>query len=218
MTATFTPLQVILRGLGNGLSTITYIMILLLLVFYLFAIASIMLFRDNDPVHFASLRLALEQEPVVDMLHVSGHGNVDGSVILLPNAAGARHQVTADNMLDWLDCVREPKCIFLDFCNSLTMTNSLRGAMASDMVTWIAWATEAMDFPASLFSEGLYEAIGMSTSLEHADLCAAYGRGRRKMTGGGYAVLEVSEQTADPPKPFGGVPKLLRGGESDSCE
>ena len=38
MTATFTPLQVILRGLGNGLSAITYIMILLLLVFYLFAI------------------------------------------------------------------------------------------------------------------------------------------------------------------------------------
>ena len=100
------------------------------------------------------LRLVLEQEPVVDMLHISGHGNADGSVILLPNAAGARHPVTVGNMLDWLDCVREPRCIFLDFCNSLTMTNSLRGAMASDAVTWIAWATEAMDFPASLFSEG----------------------------------------------------------------
>ena len=32
--------QVILRGLGNGLSAITYIMILLLLVFYLFAIGA----------------------------------------------------------------------------------------------------------------------------------------------------------------------------------
>jgi voltage-gated sodium channel len=52
-------LQMIVQGLTGGLSSIGYIMILLSLVFYLFAIAGILFFRDNDPFHFGSLPKAL---------------------------------------------------------------------------------------------------------------------------------------------------------------
>ena len=41
------------------MKSIGYIMLLLLLVFYLYAIAGIMAFRDNDPWHFGDLFTAL---------------------------------------------------------------------------------------------------------------------------------------------------------------
>jgi len=52
-------LQIIIKGLIQGLSSIFYITMLLLLVFYIFAIAAINLFRDNDPWHFPNIETAL---------------------------------------------------------------------------------------------------------------------------------------------------------------
>lgn len=52
-------LQVIVSGLISGLASIGYIAALLLLLFYLFAIIGISLFRQNDPWHFGSLHDAI---------------------------------------------------------------------------------------------------------------------------------------------------------------
>eukprot|EP00602_Paraphysomonas_sp_CaronLab_P000749 CAMPEP_0185028382 /NCGR_PEP_ID=MMETSP1103-20130426/14005_1 /TAXON_ID=36769 /ORGANISM="Paraphysomonas bandaiensis, Strain Caron Lab Isolate" /LENGTH=1046 /DNA_ID=CAMNT_0027562775 /DNA_START=74 /DNA_END=3211 /DNA_ORIENTATION=+ len=52
-------LRMIMTGLMGGLKSIVYIVILLLLVFYLYAIAGIFFFRKNDPWHFRSLAISL---------------------------------------------------------------------------------------------------------------------------------------------------------------
>jgi len=52
-------LQMIVMGLIGGLKSIGYIMILLLLVFYLYAIVGIYSFRDNDPWHYGDLFTSL---------------------------------------------------------------------------------------------------------------------------------------------------------------
>jgi len=52
-------LQVIVMGLLQGLSSVTYILILLGLVFYLFAVLGVGTFRKNDPFHFGSLGVAM---------------------------------------------------------------------------------------------------------------------------------------------------------------
>jgi len=49
-------LQVLVMGLLNSLSSIFYVALLLMLVFYLYAVMCISLFRDNDPVHFPDLQ------------------------------------------------------------------------------------------------------------------------------------------------------------------
>ena len=52
-------LQMIVDGLVGGLSSIAYILLLLVLVFYLFAVAGYYLFHDNDPFHFKTLPIAM---------------------------------------------------------------------------------------------------------------------------------------------------------------
>mgnify|MGYP002017460901 CR=1 FL=1 len=52
-------LQIILKGLARGMSSIGYIAILLFLVFYLFAIVGLMAFKQTDPAHFGGLGTAL---------------------------------------------------------------------------------------------------------------------------------------------------------------
>eukprot|EP01048_Picozoa_sp_COSAG05_P003759 COSAG05_NODE_181_length_14767_cov_9.554859_1_plen_1146_part_00 len=52
-------LQIILHGLAAGFGSISYILILMLLVYYLFAIMAIMVFKANDSVHFQDLDTAM---------------------------------------------------------------------------------------------------------------------------------------------------------------
>eukprot|EP00613_Pedinella_sp_CCMP2098_P075335 CAMPEP_0171912944 /NCGR_PEP_ID=MMETSP0993-20121228/11445_1 /TAXON_ID=483369 /ORGANISM="non described non described, Strain CCMP2098" /LENGTH=1353 /DNA_ID=CAMNT_0012546867 /DNA_START=112 /DNA_END=4169 /DNA_ORIENTATION=- len=52
-------LQVIVMGLVKGLSSVSYIMVLMMLIFYLFAVAGVDTFRENDPFHFGSLGIAM---------------------------------------------------------------------------------------------------------------------------------------------------------------
>jgi len=52
-------LQMIVQGLVAGLQSIAYILILMLLVFYLYAIMGIDMFGANDPWHFGSLENAM---------------------------------------------------------------------------------------------------------------------------------------------------------------
>ena len=50
--------QVLVMGLIGSLSSIFYVALLLMLVFYLYGIMCVSFFRDNDPVHFGSLETA----------------------------------------------------------------------------------------------------------------------------------------------------------------
>ena len=55
----FPQLQVIVNALMMGLSSIGFIGIILILVFYMCAILGMMMFADNDPWHFGNLWLAM---------------------------------------------------------------------------------------------------------------------------------------------------------------
>jgi voltage-gated sodium channel len=52
-------LRMIINGLFGGMKSIAYIVILLFLVFYLFAITGILAFQRNDPWHFRSVSISL---------------------------------------------------------------------------------------------------------------------------------------------------------------
>ena len=52
-------LAVIVNALMMGLTSIGYIGLILFLCFYVFAIAGMMLFRNNDPFHFGNLHIAM---------------------------------------------------------------------------------------------------------------------------------------------------------------
>ena len=52
-------LQLIVMGLMNGLGSVTYILLLMLLIFYLFAVMGVGSFQENDPFHFGSLGVAM---------------------------------------------------------------------------------------------------------------------------------------------------------------
>lgn len=52
-------LQVIVQGLAKGLGSVVYIMILMILVFYLYAVLGVQSFRKNDPFHFGGLGFAM---------------------------------------------------------------------------------------------------------------------------------------------------------------
>ena len=52
-------LKVIVEGLIKGLSAVTYIVMLLVLVFYLYAVLGVSSFRRNDPYHFGNVGLAM---------------------------------------------------------------------------------------------------------------------------------------------------------------
>ena len=47
------------RGLAAGIGSISYITLLLVLTLYLYAVAGIMLFGDNDPWHFKSVEISM---------------------------------------------------------------------------------------------------------------------------------------------------------------
>jgi len=52
-------LQLIVMGLINGLNSVTYILLLMLLIFYLFAVMGVNSFQKNDPMQFGSLGMAM---------------------------------------------------------------------------------------------------------------------------------------------------------------
>jgi voltage-gated sodium channel len=52
-------LQLIVMGLANGLNSVQYILILMLLIYYLFAVLGVGSFQKNDPFHFGSLGQAM---------------------------------------------------------------------------------------------------------------------------------------------------------------
>lgn len=53
------PLQMIVQGLFGGLKSITYIMLLLLLIMYLYSVMAFYTFGLNDPFHFGTVPLSM---------------------------------------------------------------------------------------------------------------------------------------------------------------
>jgi voltage-gated sodium channel len=56
---TVPDLQVIIGALIRGIPSMAYVLVLLMLPFYVYAVAGTFLFRANDPVHFESLQISL---------------------------------------------------------------------------------------------------------------------------------------------------------------
>merc|ERR1711871_1360884 len=74
-------LQIIVYGIIKGMSSIGYILLLLLFVFYFFGILSIELFGRNDPWHFGNLFVALltlfriaTGEDWTDIMYINSYG------------------------------------------------------------------------------------------------------------------------------------------------
>lgn len=74
-------LQIIVSGLMVGFSSISFIALLLVMVFYFFAIIAIILFRENDPWHFGDLAVAMltlfrcaTLEDWTDVLYINMYG------------------------------------------------------------------------------------------------------------------------------------------------
>ena len=75
-------LQIIVNSLLKGLPSMTYVGLLLLLLFYVYAVLGVFLFRENDPLHFADLQTALitmfrvvTLEDWTDILYIQMHGS-----------------------------------------------------------------------------------------------------------------------------------------------
>ena len=49
-------LRVIVESLFSGMASLFFVVVILVLFFYLFAILAIVMFRENDPVHFGGWR------------------------------------------------------------------------------------------------------------------------------------------------------------------
>jgi hypothetical protein len=52
-------LQMIVSGLIHGLKSIVWILLLMLLIFYLFAVAAVIVFKQNDAFHFGNIPISM---------------------------------------------------------------------------------------------------------------------------------------------------------------
>jgi voltage-gated sodium channel len=75
-------LQIIVNSLLKGLPSMGYVGLLLLLLFYVYAVLGVFLFRANDPLHFADLQTALitmfrvvTLEDWTDILYIAMYGS-----------------------------------------------------------------------------------------------------------------------------------------------
>ncbi|GMH73103.1 hypothetical protein TrST_g10235 [Triparma strigata] len=106
-------LQMIVMGLAGGIKSIGYIVILLLLVFYLYAIVGITIFRTNDPWHYRDLQTTMltlfrasTLEDWTDIMYISIFGcDKYSSIYVGPES------FTPDNKMEW--CVTPEQNQFL---------------------------------------------------------------------------------------------------------
>ncbi|HMN97769.1 MAG TPA: ion transporter [Phycisphaerales bacterium] len=82
LITTVPKLQLIVNSLLKGLPSMAYVGLLLLLLFYVYAVLGVFLFRENDPLHFTDLQTALltmfrvvTLEDWTDVLYIQMHGS-----------------------------------------------------------------------------------------------------------------------------------------------
>ena len=87
-------LHVIIKGLVGGMTGISFIGILLGLVFYVYAVAGVLLFRDNDPFHFGTIGVAFMSlfraatlENWADIMYINFYGcaSYTGGIYVMPD-------------------------------------------------------------------------------------------------------------------------------------
>jgi voltage-gated sodium channel len=81
LVRTVPDLQVIIGALVRSIPSMGYVMVLLLLLFYVYAVAGTFLFRANDPVHFENLQISfltlfrvMTLEDWTDVLYIQIYG------------------------------------------------------------------------------------------------------------------------------------------------
>ena len=96
-------LQVLVSALLKSLPSMTYVGILLGLLFYVYAVLGVAMFRDNDPVHFGDLKLALLSlfrvvtlEDWTDIMYIQMYGS---DVFAIDNPAALPVQPEAQPVL-----------------------------------------------------------------------------------------------------------------------
>lgn len=74
-------LRILVTAMVQSLSSIVYIGLLLILLFYLYAVLGVVVFRPNDPVHFSSMHIAMlslfrsaTTEDWTDIMYISYYG------------------------------------------------------------------------------------------------------------------------------------------------
>jgi voltage-gated sodium channel len=74
-------LQVLVGALLKSIPSMAYVSLLLMLLFYVYAVAATFMFSGNDPVHFASLPLSMESlfravtlEDWTDLMYINQYG------------------------------------------------------------------------------------------------------------------------------------------------
>lgn len=84
LITTVPKLQIIVNSLLKGLPSMAYVGMLLALLFYVYAVLGVFLFRSNDPLHFADLQTALitmfrvvTLEDWTDVLYIQMHGSAN---------------------------------------------------------------------------------------------------------------------------------------------
>ena len=75
-------LQLLVNALLNSIPSMIYVGLLLLLLFYLYGVMGVFLFRDNDPVHFINLPTSMlslfrvvTQEDWTDVMYIQMYGS-----------------------------------------------------------------------------------------------------------------------------------------------
>jgi voltage-gated sodium channel len=91
----FPKLQILVNALLKSIPSMGYVVVLLFLVFYIYAVMGSFIFAERDPVHFGSLHLSmitlfkvLTLEGWTDILNIQIYGSTD------PNAKSAMEEVS----------------------------------------------------------------------------------------------------------------------------
>lgn len=93
-------LQLLVSALLKSIPSMGYVSILLLLLFYIYAVAAVFFFGDNDPIHFENLQMSMLSlfrvvtlEDWTDVMYINMYGcanyGYDGNMALCTNSSGS---------------------------------------------------------------------------------------------------------------------------------
>ncbi|QDU71710.1 ion transporter [Mucisphaera calidilacus] len=103
LISTLPKLQLLVEALLRSVPSMVYVGVLLVILFYIYAVMGVFAFRENDPVHFGNLQLALLSlfrivtlEDWTDIMYIQMYGS---DVFAIDNPAAQPEQPSAQPML-----------------------------------------------------------------------------------------------------------------------
>jgi len=143
----------IIMGLIGGMKSIFYIVILLLLVFYIYGIVAITIFKDNDPWHYRDLQTSIltlfraaTLEDWTDLMYLNIFGcDLYSHIYVQPD------RFTPDNKMEW--CTYPVQNMFLSplfwlsfvVVSALVMLSLFIGAVTMSMTESMETMKEEQD-------------------------------------------------------------------------